>query len=435
MKPLLELPMHAAWSATAITLLWVLTCPCARAQERIRPEWHPGGVLLVVRDKSGMVTSASPLYLASNRVGWNPGDLSMRLSGRSDLRWQILLPGPMGEPALEFKLTRGSWETVEIAADLADIPNRVLEAVDAGALGDSEPIVVEIEVERFADEREGAAGARGDETGRTRISGKVVRVQVVGGAGAAVGSVREVLVWLPPGYDDAANADRRYPVLYMMDGQNVFEFRPPTPGEWGADETATALIGEGRIEPVIIAAIPNSGRNRTVEYLPAAAMGVDGRGDEYLDWVVREVVPRVERAVRADGDATRRGIGGSSLGGLIALRAGQRHPDVFGRVLAESAALRLPDADLLESVFADVSAYRARTFVGMGGSEWGEGEAVRNAAWVRAAEAMAARLAGVVGQDEVALVVEPEHEHEEGAWGARLAGALEFLYPVEEREK
>lgn len=423
--------MRTAILVAPTVLALALLAPLGRAQGTIRAETYPGGVLFVVKDRSGLVTNDSPLYLASNHGGWDPGRADMRLSGRSDLRWQILLPGPIGDPALEFKFTRGSWDTVEVAPDLSDIANRTLPSVVAGSVEADKPIVVEFEIEHFADQRAGAERARpGDDSGAPlRVTGKAVRLQVIGGAGAAVGAMRDVVVWLPPGYDDPANADWRYPVLYMQDGQNVFDSRPPTPGEWGADETATQLIESGEMEPIIIAAIPNSGANRRVEYLPARALGVEGQGDAYIDWMVREVVPRVERAFRASRDPAARGIGGSSLGGLIALRAAQRYPDVFGRVLAESPALVLPDGDLGESMFGDVSGWHARTFIGMGSKEFGEGEADRNAAWVASARAMAEKITAAAGAREAMLLVTPDAPHTERSWAARLPEALKYLYP------
>ncbi len=225
----------------------VFTGTTTCAQELVQPEAHPLGILFVVTDSTGLVSNDSPLYLASNHVKWNPGDASMKLSGRSDLRWQILVPMPDQDSRLEFKFTRGSWETVEIAADMTDISNRTLTPVARDTIEPGKPIVVELVIERFADEREGAAKPRhrSDTTEPLNVTGRALRLQVVGGAGAATGALRDVVVWLPPGYDDAANSERRYPVLYMQDGQNVFDFHPPTPAEWGADETATRLIEAG----------------------------------------------------------------------------------------------------------------------------------------------------------------------------------------------
>jgi predicted alpha/beta superfamily hydrolase len=410
--------------------LWVAP---AAGQELVRPEAHPGGVMLVVTDRTGLVSNESPLYVASNAVGWNAGDASMRLSGRSDLRWQILLPGPVasGHDAwLEFKFTRGSWETVEVAADLSDIPNRTLEPVPAEALEPGRPYVVELEIEGFADQREGSPQPRyrDDPTRPLNVTGEAFRVQVVGGAGGASGALRDVVVWLPPGYHEEENASRRYPVLYLQDGQNVFDFRPPTPAEWGADETAARLIEAGVIEPLVIVGVPHSGANRSSEYTPWGF----GDGDGYVDWLVREVVPRVERVVRARGEG--RGIGGASLGGLVALRAAQRHPDVFDRVLCESPSLGAVGG---LGAMGDFSGWRARTHLGFGGLEHGPGEEEAGRTYAESVAEFALRLVRVLGpegEDRLAVVDDAEAGHDERAWAARLPAALEHLYGVDPEE-
>lgn len=434
--------------AFAALLAAALLPHSALAQSLVRPESHPGGILLVVTDKSGLVSNDSPLFVASNTVGWNAGDPSMKLSGRSDLRWQILLPGPVaaGNDAwLEFKFTRGSWETCEVAEDLSDISNRTLKPVEPAALVPGKPYVVELTVERFADEREGAPkpAFRTDSARPLNVTGNAFRVQVIGGAGEARGSMRDVTVWLPPGYDD--EPDRRYPVLYMQDGQHLFDISLPTPEEWRADETATALIEAGEIEPVIIVAIPNSGANRAAEYLPGRtglslpdteftrlgqAIGAAPDGDAYLAWVVREVVPRVERVVRASTDPADRGFGGASLGGLITLRAAQIYPDTFGRFLCESPSLTARGRDLVPALTEGLNTTDSRVFVGMGGSEYGDSADARSRTLVEAATSLAERL-GKSGDTEVSLHIEPDAAHNEAAWADRFDDALRHLYPAD----
>lgn len=426
-----------------LVLALVLSASLVRAQDLIRPELHPAGILFVVTDKSGLVTNESPLYLASNWGGWAAGEQSMRLSGRSDLRWQILLPGPADadeaadRPPLAFKFTRGSWETVEVDEELADINNRTLPRVDPATLDPNRPVMFELVIDAFADQREGAATPqfRDDPTRPLNVTGEAFRVQVVGGAGAATGALRDVVVWLPPGYDDPANADRRYPVLYMQDGQNVFDFRPPTPAEWQADETAARLIQAGEIEPVIIVAIPHSGANRTAEYLPRGltdALEVEADGDRYLDWLVREVVPRVERIIRASSDPAERGFGGASLGGLLALRAAQRHPDVFGRFLCESPALVLREETVTEAAIEGIEGSAdMRMFIAMGGLEYGADQQQRNAALIDAVRDVGARLAESGHEGAIKLVIDPDAEHNEHAWADRLDDALRHLYPAD----
>ena len=150
--------------------------------------------------------------------------------------------------------------------------------------------------------------------------GTVVRLELIGGAGRAAGMVRNAQVWLPPGYDDAANAARRYPVLYMLDGQNLFQTPPGGFGEWQADETALRLIEQGTIEPLIIVGIPHAGLFRADEYLPFPWIpGAEPSGGALEAWLLGHVMPRVERAFRVDTGPDRTGIGGSSLGGVMSL--------------------------------------------------------------------------------------------------------------------
>src|SRR5579863_7192939 len=115
-------------------------------------------------------------------------------------------------------------------------------------------------------------------------------------------NMRFLRMWLPPGYDDAENHDRRYPVLYLNDGQNLFEPSAAFAGvEWQVDETADRLIREGAVPPMIIVGIDNTGRDRLREYMPHRSMHpmmlrVEGR--HYPDFLIKEVMPFVERTYR-----------------------------------------------------------------------------------------------------------------------------------------
>lgn len=387
-------------------------------------------IVLVVGDKSGLAGPSSPLYLASNRNGWNPGDPAMRLSARSDGRWQIVLPDLI-EP-IEFKFTRGGWETVEVAADLSDIPNRRLDPLDASRTKASESPTLELTIEKFADQRPDAAAKKVLDPYRTvQAVGTVRRLQVVGGGVPAL--VRDALVWLPPGYDDAASASRRYPVLFLQDGQNVFEQPPGVPGEWRADETATELIQSGAIEPLIIVAIPNAGAARASEYLPTSALpGVEAHADEYVAFVLNEVVPRIERAFRTKPGPENRAIGGSSLGGLVSLYAATRHPEVFGKILAESPSLVLGHRPIGEELFGSVARWPGRVYIGMGGRESiaKPGDDNANREYTEAAAALDRMVAAAgLAPERHLLVIAPEAVHDEQAWAARLPRALKFLFP------
>jgi enterochelin esterase-like enzyme len=423
----------------AIALVMVGSAPAAaRAQpqtELSRPESLDQGFILIVKDLSGLASPASPIYLASNHGGWNPGDPAMRLEGRSDMRWQIALPKPVDGSPIEFKFTRGTWDQCEVAADLSDIHNRRLPAIDPATLAPGAKPIFEFEIPKFADQRPQAKARRDVDPYRTlEVTGQVRRLQVVGGVPTGGARVRELLVWLPPGYDDAKNADRRYPVLYLHDGQNVFEQLPGVPGEWHADETATRLIAAGEIAPLIIVGIPHAGAERSSEYLPVAALrGAEPRADEYLEFLTGEVMPRVERAFRVERGAEHRAVGGASLGAVVSVYAATRRPDLFGAVLAESTPTLSGAGGPWSALLEEVERWPARVYLGMGGREVGLDAAndELNAAYAESARQMDAMLErkGLDGAHRM-LALDPEAVHNEDAWATRFPAALKFLFPA-----
>lgn len=157
---------------------------------------------------------------------------------------------------------------------------------------------------------------------------------------------RNVEVWLPREY--AENPERRFPVLYMHDGQNVFNPKTSYAGiAWRADSTAAVEIAAGRVQPMIIVAVWNSPK-RFQEYCPAKpvmqaepevqeylnAMRKDFQkdllADEYLRFLVTELKPFIDSAYRTKTTAESTAICGSSMGGLISMYAICEYPDVFG---------------------------------------------------------------------------------------------------------
>jgi S-formylglutathione hydrolase FrmB len=164
-------------------------------------------------------------------------------------------------------------------------------------------------------------------------------------------AARNIDVWLPPGY--AAHPHRRYPVLYMHDGQNLFDpaFSFYTQTDWGVDEAMTKLIAEGRAREAIVVGIWNTPL-RLQEYMPrkpvtgaSLAIGVEGMGelpassivsDQYLDFIVHELKPFIDATYRTRAGRDDTFVMGSSMGGLISLYAAAEYPDVFGGVGAVS---------------------------------------------------------------------------------------------------
>lgn len=402
----------------------------APAGTLVRPELLPQGFVLVVDDITRQASDAQPMYMASSWNGWDPMDPARKLERRSDGKWQIVLTPPEANAgSVAFKFTMGGWDREELTAEGTAIANRLLEPVDVSRLAAGERPVIQLQVIRFRTPEE-ARAPRSEIEMPIEATGTVMRLELVGGAGRAAGMVRNAQVWLPPGYSDPANAGRRYPVLYMLDGQNMFQTPPGGFGEWHADETATRLIETGKVEPLIIVGIPHAGMYRSDEYLPFDWIpNAIASGEAFEAWVLGQVMPRVERAFRVAAGPENTGIGGASLGGVESLFIATRHPEVFGSLLAESVStLGGPGKEF--SLFIDgVENWPRRVFVGMGGREAGEDTSSGNETYIDWANSLERRARATIEPPVVLCRVVPEHTHNEEAWAARFSEALEFLFP------
>ncbi len=265
--------------------------------------------------------------------------------------------------------------------------------------------------------------------GPNTISGTVLVLPQVNGAPGI--PAREMQAYLPPSLAAALKAGvapaRRYPVLYFMDGQNVFDARTSYIGvEWGADEALEVLAAEGM--EAIAVAVWNHGDDRMDEYNPWRStldwrdrpQPMGGKGDAYLEWLVGTVKPIVDRSfpTRAAREAT--GIIGSSMGGLIALYALFAQRAVFGLIGSMSPSVRWSDYKIV-TLIEDAPLPPARIHLDMGWREW-KGM-TRDARKVR--DALLAR--GMVLERDLHYVEERNARHSEAAWARRLPDALRFL--------
>lgn len=243
-------------------------------------------------------------------------------------------------------------------------------------------------------------------------------------------NTRFLRVWLPPGYDDTSNQGRRYPVLYLNDGQNLFESATSFTGvEWQVDETADRLIREEVIAPMIVVGIDNAGKDRFREYMPHRSlqpMMLRVQGRRYPDFLIKEVMPFVARGYRVASDPNNTGLGGSSLGALIALYTVLAWPGVIGRLLLESPSLWASNRQLIRECRARRD-WPDRLFLATGTAE--AGRADRNQSVVDDVRELAAIL-GRAGLNEKRLrvVIEDGASHHESAWARRFPEALAFLF-------
>jgi predicted alpha/beta superfamily hydrolase len=376
--------------------------------------------------------SPEKIYLATSLDRW-------RADGHALLR---IAPGVYAdtlelglETRLEYKFTRtGAWGTVEKAADGGELPNRVL-VVDPNA---AEQVIVHA-VARWADRAPAMdrkitlpvtttgpapsqAAGKSTATGDIRIHRDFESPQLK--------NRRTVIVWLPPGYDDAAAKDERYPVLYMHDGQNIFDAATSFAGEWEVDETAARLIRAGRVPKLIIVGVYNNA-DRMSEYTPVRdAERGGGRGDEYLAFLVDTVKPFIDRTYRTQSDRAHTAIAGSSLGGLISLYAAAKRPDVFGAAGVISPALMWGERGVLSYVREHPPQPRPRLWIDIGTAE---GRADPNdssvSPWVADCRALVELLEKQGYRRGVDFAYEEitGGEHNERAWATRFERVLEFL--------
>ena len=244
-----------------------------------------------------------------------------------------------------------------------------------------------------------------------------------------LGLTRRITVWLPPGA--RRRQDSQLPVLYLNDGQNLFDpARSFAGATWGVAEAAERLIRRRRIPPLLIVGIDHGSSRRSREYLPVEddrnPEARDPLGREYAEFVTREVVPFVRREYAVARAAAATGFGGSSYGAVAALYTTLIKPGVFGRLLIESPSLYVGGEYLLRRA-RTAKRWPARVYLGVGTAEtsradWND-ETVSN---VRRLEATLQRAG--VGPRRLLTVVEQGATHSEGAWAGRIGRALEFLY-------
>ena len=239
-------------------------------------------------------------------------------------------------------------------------------------------------------------------------------------------NTRMLRVWLPPGYNSPDHREERYPVLYLNDGQDLFDACTSIfhAEEWGVDETATALIQSRRIPPLIIVGIDNAGRrDRPKEYLPYPDETLrpptpEVHGKDYPRFLVDEVMRFIDRAYRTDPNPATTGLGGSSYGAGIALYTVMKRPGRFGKLLLESPSLYAHDDYLLHKAGA-FNRWPAKIFLGVGSIN----EPVDD---VRRLQAILSRHG--LGSQRLLVVEQPGAGHNEKAWAQRFPRALEFLY-------
>jgi predicted alpha/beta superfamily hydrolase len=368
------------------------------------------GVTFVVHVPAA-TPAGSVVWLSGDRPelgSWNGAGL--RLAPAGDGTWTGSLEVPAGA-AFEYKVTRGGWETVEKDASGGELGNR-------RGLASGGADTIRVTVAAWRDQTEAPSV-------RTHtITGQVERHPAFP---SKYVKVRDVLVWLPPGY--GTQKDRRYRVVYFHDGQNVFDGATSfIPGqEWRADEAADRLIRSRRLEPFLMVAVANT-PDRIDDYTtePDGSHG-GGKSAEYFRFLLEELQPFIDAHYRTLAGPGNTAVIGSSLGGLASLDLALAHPDRFGLAGCVSPAVWWADTAVVRRVRAGGKA-PVRIWLDIG-TEEETGSATGRKVWLDHARFLRGALEQKGWREGRDLHYEEVEgaRHNEAAWAARIDRILEFL--------
>ncbi|MEL6658744.1 MAG: alpha/beta hydrolase-fold protein [Bacteroidota bacterium] len=339
------------------------------------------------------------IYVVGNFNQWRVADAAYRMEPTRPGAYQLTLPLENLPEILEYKYARGNWDHVELGADGNDRPNRRVPRSQGRAVDRVErwkqdsfsypnhflPII-----DVFGDDIELP------ETIRTR----------------------RIAALLPYNYHDS---DRQYPVLYLQDGQNLFDDYAPY-GNWAVDKRLAQLQSQG-LGDVIIVAIDHAMDKRIVEFTPTTATTQFGKGQgrSYVRFMVDVLKPYIDQKYRTLTGGEHTGIGGSSMGGLISIYAGMMYPEVFQRLMIFSPSLWVtPNIPFQLLNFA--RPYTGRVYLYGGRKE--SATMVPNLERLKRAIERKAKH----HQAEFNLSVDPDGEHNEARWGQEFPAALTWLF-------
>ena len=352
--------------------------------------------------------AGATIYVAGTFNNWNPGSTAYALTfNANNNQYSITLPATV-TGSIEYKFTRGTWPTGETGGGNAAIVNRRYTV--GSSLG---PVLHQV----LNWQDLGGPGGGGP------ASTAAANVQIINTSFAMpqLGRTRRVWLYLPPAY--AANPARRYPVLYLHDGQNVFDAATSFSGEWGVDEALNQLAASGQdATGCIVVGIDNGGANRLNEYSPwANAQYGGGQGDGYLDFITQTLKPYIDANYRTQPGREFTGIGGSSMGGLISTYAALRHPTVFGKVLSFSPAYWFAYPQLLQYARQHPANPNTR-FYFMSGTT----ESLSLVPQMRAVLDSLQR--GGVPAANLRLLTWPDGQHSEWFWRREFPAAYQWLF-------
>jgi predicted alpha/beta superfamily hydrolase len=348
------------------------------------------------------VTSIPPsplnpdIYIAGNFNSWNPGNPTYKLTNNNNGSYSITFTPNPG--TLEFKFTRGNWETVEGNASGGFIPNRTY--TYPGGIQSTNVTI---------------AGWEGGSGGTTAADN--VEILDEDYFIPQLNRTRRIWLYLPPDYHTTS---KRYPVIYMQDGQNLFDQYTSFSGEWKIDESLNDLFDHGDYGAIVVG-IDNGGGERINEYSPWINPNYGGgNGEAYADFMVQTLKPHIDSLYRTLPGREYTAIAGSSLGANISMYTAIEYQDVFSKVGIFSPAFWFSDSSYIHLAEKGITSDLRVYFVA------GQNE---SAGMIADMMTMYDALADA-GQDESEMffLSEPDGAHSEWFWAREFTDTYEWLF-------
>jgi predicted alpha/beta superfamily hydrolase len=267
-------------------------------------------VTFIVQSLPAYTPSQDNLYIAGDFTGWQPGVAEYIMQKNVDGKWSITLPAQVAGTVINFKFTRGSWTTVEKGLSGEEISNRTF------TYGSSSS-TVDVMIFNWAD---GGSGSQSTAAANVKIMSTDFNMP-------QLNRTRRIWIYFPPDYETSGI---NYPVLYMHDGQNLFDASTAYAGEWEVDETLNNLSAQGKRVPIVIGI--DNGSERLSEYTPWTNPDYGGgEGEKYMQFIVETLKPYIDQHYRTLPDRDNTGIMGSSLGGLISHYGAVKYQETFSK--------------------------------------------------------------------------------------------------------
>ena len=336
------------------------------------------------------------IYVAGNFNGWNPNSTPLIADEKGN--HTITFPEENGE--IEYKFTRGSWDTAEGNASEKAIPNR-------NSTFTSKPQTIESKIISWVKTAEKASTAA-----------KNVHLISDSFLIPELKRTRKIWIYLPPDYE---TGKKKYPVIYMQDGQNLFDNSTSFSGEWEIDETSNKLFSKGDSAAIVVG-IDNGGNHRIDDYSPWKNPNYGGgEGDLYAGFLAKTLKPYIDKNYRTLQNAKNTALIGSSMGGLISFYTGLKYPEKFRKLGIFSPSFWFAEADLKSFIQKNSKNFKKTQILFLAGTKESEN-------MTKDIDEVIMLLKKKIPEANLKTQFDPHGKHSESYWAKEFPKAYRWLF-------